>query len=414
MADGTRSQVQNHDLQRQLDELKLDSEKKHQDLLDAISRLTMAQPPPTPPTPPSPSSIPPTHQQSGGELSNPGHLRADLTRSGGSGFARNQELATGENPLFPGGLTGRIEKVSFPKFDGTLFREWIYRCEQFFTLDNTLPEMKVRLASMHMIGSKALTWHHNYIKGRYGHYPNWPEYVIDMSARFGELYDDPLSDLVNLKHEGSVDDFLDKFECALGRLNLSNEHALSIFLANLQPHLQMHVRQFKPKTLGEAACIAKLHEGSLQLTPSQARYPSHKPNTSYNRISPLLPTSTPLPNKPPQNNLIPFKNTQNHFTPNPRGAPAKTTRKYSFEEMQERKAKGLCMFCEEQFTPGHQLKHRRTQIYVMECDEEVDDEVEKEPDIAEIESLHLEELEDAPLISVAAMRAEVEDLELAT
>ncbi|KAL8139484.1 hypothetical protein V2J09_005505 [Rumex salicifolius] len=71
--------------------------------------------------------------------------------------------------------------------------------------------------------------------------------------------------------------------------------------------------------------------------------------------------------------------------------------------MQERKARGLCMFCEEQFTPGHQLKHRRTQIYVMECDEEVDDEVEKEPDVAEIESLHLEELEDAPLISVVAM-----------
>ncbi|CAN6834105.1 unnamed protein product, partial [Brassica oleracea] len=30
--------------------------------------------------------------------------------------------------------------------------------------------------------------------------------------------------------------------------------------------------------------------------------------------------------------------------------------------MQERKRKGLCMFCDEQFTPGHQLKHRRSEF----------------------------------------------------
>ncbi|MCI54472.1 hypothetical protein A2U01_0075722, partial [Trifolium medium] len=38
--------------------------------------------------------------------------------------------------------------------------------------------------------------------------------------------------------------------------------------------------------------------------------------------------------------------------------------------MSERKAKGLCMFCDEAFTPGHQLEHRRTQLFVMELDDE--------------------------------------------
>lgn len=37
--------------------------------------------------------------------------------------------------------------------------------------------------------------------------------------------------------------------------------------------------------------------------------------------------------------------------------------------MQDRRSKGLCMFCDEPFTPSHQLKHKRSQIYVMECDD---------------------------------------------
>jgi hypothetical protein len=34
--------------------------------------------------------------------------------------------------------------------------------------------------------------------------------------------------------------------------------------------------------------------------------------------------------------------------------------------MEERRAKGLCMFCDEIFTPDHQVKHRRTQLMYME------------------------------------------------
>lgn len=46
--------------------------------------------------------------------------------------------------------------------------------------------------------------------------------------------------------------------------------------------------------------------------------------------------------------------------------------------MADRRAKGLCMFCDEVFTPGHQLKHKRTQLLVMELEEEepINEEVE--------------------------------------
>ena len=39
-------------------------------------------------------------------------------------------------------------------------------------------------------------------------------------------------------------------------------------------------------------------------------------------------------------------------------------------EMSERRAKGLCYYCDEKFTPDHYLKHKKTQLYAMECEEE--------------------------------------------
>lgn len=51
-------------------------------------------------------------------------------------------------------------------------------------------------------------------------------------------------------------------------------------------------------------------------------------------------------------------------------------KRVSFEEMQERKRKGLCMYCEEPFTPGHQLTHRRSEFLFLEADPtEFDEEI---------------------------------------
>ncbi|KAF3546764.1 hypothetical protein DY000_02005310 [Brassica cretica] len=81
---------------------------------------------------------------------------------------------------------------------------------------------------------------------RYGIFPSWTEYVVAISSRFSELYDDPLAELVELKQgSDSVVEFLDKFETARMRLILPEAHALSISLANLNRHLSLHTRQFE-------------------------------------------------------------------------------------------------------------------------------------------------------------------------
>ena len=221
---------------------------------------------------------------------------------------------------------------------------------------------------MHMIG-KALQWHMNYLAEQFGIFPSWTNYIIALSGRFNGLFDDPLADLVALKQgTDSVPEYLEKFENARTRLSLPEAHALSIFLTNMNPHLSLHVRQFGSTSLSDAARIASLHESSLAATPQRSYRAPFNPSQQqknygapYKQQTPLLPAPE-LPKHTTKPTFIPKSNTD------------RPARKFSYQEMQDRRAKGLCMFCDEAFTPGHQLKHKRSQIFVMECEDEDDDE----------------------------------------
>ncbi|CAA7035404.1 unnamed protein product [Microthlaspi erraticum] len=239
----------------------------------------------------------------------------------------------------------------------------------------TKVELKVRLACLHLEG-KALQWHHNFIKNRYDIFPSWPEYVRELYARFCKMFDNPLSELMKVKQAGvSIEVYLENFDCALTRLSLPTPHALSIFLTNMNEHLALNVRKFKVDSISEAARIAKLHESSLVCTlvrqprapfnpyPKQNHHQFNKPAHS----TPLLPspnqtvTNTTQPSKP---SFIPRHNGDN------------PPRRFTFEEMKARKSQGLCMFCDDVFTPGHQLKHKRAQLFMIDCEDYSDDEEE--------------------------------------
>ncbi|KAG8377539.1 hypothetical protein BUALT_Bualt08G0043700 [Buddleja alternifolia] len=89
----------------------------------------------------------------------------------------------------------RYSQVEFPKFKGEDLRGWVYRCEQFFEVDETPPESK-------------------------------GEYVRALNDRFGALlYEDPMSELVNLKQTGTIQEYLDKFDELVNCVELSEAYA---------------------------------------------------------------------------------------------------------------------------------------------------------------------------------------------
>lgn len=147
-----------------------------------------------------------------------------------------------------------------------------------------------------------------------------------------------------MKHTTSAQTYINDFELALTQVGILPEHTLSIFLSSLEHHTQMHVRMFNPTTLARAENLAKLHESSKPATLKQTTYKpafyNPKPNTQLNR-------DRKANQKPLLNN-----------NPNQKPVFNRTNKILSNAAMEERRAKGLCWYCDEPFAPGHHLKHQ--------------------------------------------------------
>ena len=65
-------------------------------------------------------------------------------------------MVKGNQPHYSCGT--RLARIDFPRFNGENVNQWIYQCKTYFTIDNTLEDVKVRIAIIHLEG-KALHWH---------------------------------------------------------------------------------------------------------------------------------------------------------------------------------------------------------------------------------------------------------------
>nr|CAD1823577.1 unnamed protein product [Ananas comosus var. bracteatus] len=168
-------------------------------------------------------------------------LQASLF-GGTSRDAPSKPRAEGNNPI-KSQLSSRFTKVEFPRFNGMDLKGWVYRCEQFFEIDGTEEDAKVKLATIHL-ESRALQWHQVYMKSRLTHSPpTWEEYVFAVNTRFGvDLYDDPMAEHKELRQVGSIMEYQDMFDALLNRVVLTEEYAIRCFLSGLKKEIQIPVR----------------------------------------------------------------------------------------------------------------------------------------------------------------------------
>ncbi|GJV69598.1 hypothetical protein Tco_1485107 [Tanacetum coccineum] len=133
------------------------------------------------------------------------------------------------NPRRQANQFNRLAKVEFPKFQGNNVRDWAFKCDQFFAVDNT-PE-----------GEKTA-----------------------IIQRFGSVFEDPMAALKNAKYEKNAKEYQDVFDTLLCRVDISPEHAVSLYLGGLPTELEMSVRMFKPRTLADAYYLTNLQEAPLE------------------------------------------------------------------------------------------------------------------------------------------------------
>lgn len=287
----------------------------------------------------------------------------------------------GENNQAASGyhIPTKCSTIEFPHFSGDNLRGWIYCCDQFFEVDETPPQSKVKIAAVHLDG-RALQWHQAYMKGRITRdVPMWEEYVRALSARFGTReYEDPMAELVSLRKTHSVQQYLDRFDELHNSLELPDNYAMSCFLAGLKQEISGLVRMFKPQTLQDAVSLAKLQEQNLTFqakSNNNFTYQRPNPKPNPNPLSPK-PVNHHNPSQISPHNTSPVKPNYSQFTKTP-NTPILPSKRLSSQDFDEKRAKGLCFWYDEKFTKGHDCRKKR-QLYFMQLPDEEEEESEYE------------------------------------
>ncbi|KAK8952193.1 hypothetical protein KSP39_PZI004864 [Platanthera zijinensis] len=257
-----------------------------------------------------------------------------------AGFSGGGSLADTRSFTAPATqVATRFSRLDFPRFFGEEVTEWIYKCEQFFDIDGTPPDMKVKMASVHMEG-KAMYWHQAFMKARLTRqWPGWEEYCQAVAGRFGTLlFDDPMRDLKNLRQKGSVQAYLDEYDILLHRVDVSEEYAISLCLSGLKPEIEYAVRMFQPKTLQDVFSLARLQEHHLAVTQKRPTFSVGGQSYSNDRLAPPIKWQSPV-----KASSSPGLPTGSSSTAPP---DRRSHHRLTSKEMDEKRSKGLCFWCD--------------------------------------------------------------------
>ncbi|GKA67378.1 reverse transcriptase, partial [Tanacetum coccineum] len=255
----------------------------------------------------------------------------NLKKGAGTSQPRTDEL-TIQQRLHPepnNTLYGKLIRIEFPKFSGD---DYVKRY-----LDNTL----------------------------------WEHFDVEVVKRFGVLYDDPIVEVKNLKQTGSVQNYQEAFKALLNRVDLPEPIAVSMFIGGLKPEVGTPIRMFQANNLSESYQLARMQEATNTIL---------KPR--YN--TPLLPTpkqsTTTFASKavttPVKSNLV--GQSSGYVTRNVVHKPYKLTQK----ELEEKRAKGQCFYCDQKFVPGHKCSGQLHSIEVI-CEGDIDNCIDGDDDTYE-------------------------------
>lgn len=158
---------------------------------------------------------------------------------------------------------------------------------------------------------------------------SWEKFKEELWARFGpsecEDFDEALS---RVKQLGTLRDYQREFEKLGNRVQGWTQKALvETFMGGLKAKIADGIRMFKPQSLKEAINLERMKDNQLA---RQRKFTWLPPA----RASLVLPQDT-------------------------RVAPATPTRsikRLSWEQMQRKRAQGLCFNCDEHFTAGHRCR----------------------------------------------------------
>jgi hypothetical protein len=171
------------------------------------------------------------------------------------------------------------------------------------------------------------------------------------------------SQLINLKQKGSITEHIENFH----RLNIKvtdilDEHLIDVFIGTLKDNIQHEFCLWEPKSLENAFKVARNVESKNMAMATRRTNPNiYRENNAPSSKSPQPTRLTP-------------------------------------QQLEERKAKGLCFNCDSKYNKGHKCGEKK--LLYIDCEEEEEEEEEPSQD-ENVESISFEEL--TPTISCNAL-----------
>lgn len=249
-------------------------------------------------------------------------------------------------------FTTRSVKFDFPRFDGEELLHWVYRAEQFFSFYRIPDDERLEIASMHFDGP-VVPWYQMVEKE--GRVKTWAALVDALEDAYGpSIFENPEFALFKLTQaEESVASYYANFTTLANRVDgIAPSVMISCFISGLRKEIQRDIIPLKPESLSKAAKLARLYEDKYAPIP--------KANVKRSQFSPdINVTAVPgkIVNTVPK--VIQTSNTPSQITGANYNNNSQPFKRISFNEMQLRKAKGLCFNCDEKFSPTHRCQTKR-------------------------------------------------------
>ncbi|GKA80244.1 reverse transcriptase [Tanacetum coccineum] len=261
-------------------------------------------------------------------------------------------MNNGEGTSNRGGQSayGRLTKLQFPKFNGEDVQGWLYRVNMFFTMDRIQEDAQ--------------------------------------KLMFDPVNEDTMVELKNLKQVGSVQAYQDSFEVLLNKVDEPEAYVISLFIGGLKDEIGLAVRMFRPTKLIDVYSLAKMQEATLAIPKS--RYTTllnanKAANTSFvSKSGGYAAKSNTLALPAPPQSMVPNR---------PR-------KQLTQQEMAEKRAKHLCFYCDQRYSPGHKCSGQMYCLEVAGCEEEIEDE---DCVGSELDQVVVREEEVMPQVSLNAM-----------
>ncbi|OIV89057.1 hypothetical protein TanjilG_29890 [Lupinus angustifolius] len=176
----------------------------------------------------------------------------------------------------------RWRKLEIPIFSGDDAHGWVNKLERYFMLKEVNEEEKLQATLMALEG-KALSWYQWW--SRCNLQPSWEGFKLAVIRRFQpSLVQNPFEQLLALKRQGSVVEYVEEFEKYMGALKeIDPNFVKGIFLNGLKEEVKAEVRLYEHPSLSEVIQKSIMIEKKNTILYKKSNTSYYSRTTSFSR-----------------------------------------------------------------------------------------------------------------------------------